>query len=140
MNIVEISYKARKRRGYGFHNSHDVYQVLKKHFNPLQEEFYLLPSIGQQFVMEKMFVGTLDTSTPDPKLIFHKLLIKYPNCRCFMVAHNHPSGNNEPSGPDIDITERIRKASELLGYQLLDHIIFSNQGYYSFNDEGKMQG
>ena len=140
MNVVKISYKVAEKKGYAFHNCYDVYQVLKKRFNPLQEEFYLLPTIGQQFAVEKMFVGALDASNCDPKLLFHKLLTKYPNCGCFLIAHNHPSGNTEPSGPDIDITERLRKASDLLGYQLLDHIIFSNQGYYSFKDKGRLQG
>jgi len=140
MNVVKISYKVAEKKGHTFHKPHDVYQILKKRFNPLQEEFYLLPTVGQQFAIEKLFVGALDDATPDLILIFHKLLIKYPNCRCFFIAHNHPSGNTDPSEADAAITKRIKDASDLLGYQLFDHIIFSNRGYYSFADKGKLQG
>ena len=138
MNIIDIKYEVNEREGYPFRNAGDVYQVLKEQFNPIQEEFYLLPTVGQQFTIERLFVGALDASTIDPKTIFHKLLVKYPNCGSFLIAHNHPSGLTDPSGNDEDITGGIQKAAKVLGYHLLDHIIFSNQGYYSFADEGKL--
>lgn len=138
MNIVEIKYQVREAEGHTFHSSKDVYEGLKGCFNPIQEEFYLLPSVGQQFTIERLFVGALDASTVDPKTIFHKLLVKYPNCKHFLIAHNHPSGVTEPSGSDKVITEGINKAADLLGFHLYDHIIFSNQGYYSFADSGNL--
>ena len=53
-------------------------------------------------------------------------------CTAVIVAHNHPSGNLNPSREDRAITDRIREAGLILGLQLLDHIIFSRDGYYSF--------
>ena len=49
-----------------------------------------------------------------------------------IVAHYHPSGNVEPSAEDRDVTARLKAAGETLGVRLLDHIIFSARGYYSF--------
>jgi len=54
------------------------------------------------------------------------------------VLHNHPSGSLQPSQADIDLTRRIKKAGELLDLPLLDHLIVSERGYYSFADEGMM--
>ena len=53
-----------------------------------------------------------------------------------VVCHNHPSGNNNPSESDIQITQKIREAGTLLDVQLLDHIIIAGSAYYSFADNG----
>jgi len=55
-----------------------------------------------------------------------------------IVAHNHPSGNLEPSQEDRDITYRLQEAGMLLGIELLDHVVFSHKGYYSFLEEGEI--
>lgn len=53
-----------------------------------------------------------------------------------VVAHNHPSGSSEPSNEDVVMTERIKEASKLLGIQLLDHVVVSDEGWFSFLDAG----
>ena len=53
-----------------------------------------------------------------------------------ILAHNHPSGNLKPSEADKQITNKIRQAAKLLDIELIDHIIISSEGYYSFMDEG----
>jgi DNA repair protein RadC len=53
-----------------------------------------------------------------------------------IVSHNHPSGNLQPSQADIDLTRKIKEAGRFLEIQLLDHIILTTEGYYSFADEG----
>ena len=53
-----------------------------------------------------------------------------------MLLHNHPSGNLRPSQQDIDLTKKIREGGKLLEIQVSDHIIVTNEGYYSFADEG----
>ena len=52
------------------------------------------------------------------------------------MAHNHPSGNLTPSQSDIDLTKRMREAGKFLEIQVLDHLIVTTEGYYSFADEG----
>jgi DNA repair protein RadC len=55
-----------------------------------------------------------------------------------VAAHNHPSGNVEPSSEDREITDRLYRAGEVLGIPLLDHVIFGSRGYYSFLEEGEL--
>lgn len=55
-----------------------------------------------------------------------------------ILAHNHPSGNLTPSDADIKLTERIKAAGDIMEIKLIDHIILSPDGYYSFADEGKI--
>ena len=55
-----------------------------------------------------------------------------------IVCHNHPSGNTEPSPDDREVTAVLKKAGKILGIELLDHIIFSDSGFYSFLDKGEM--
>ena len=55
-----------------------------------------------------------------------------------ILSHNHPSGNLEPSEADITITNRIKEAGKLLDINLLDHLVITADGYYSFADEGKI--
>ena len=138
MNIVKVQYQVTEQQGHEFYKPQDVYDVLKEHFNPLQEEFYLLPVVGQEFCIERLFIGGLTSSLTDCKTIFHLLLTKYPNASAFIIAHNHPSGNCDPSGADKEITEQIKEASKLMGYSMMDHLIFSNKGFYSFNDKGEL--
>jgi DNA repair protein RadC len=55
-----------------------------------------------------------------------------------IVAHNHPSGGLEPSHCDIEITTQLKAAGEIIGIELLDHMIFNRTGYFSFLEEGKL--
>ena len=55
-----------------------------------------------------------------------------------IVAHNHPSGGLEPSSGDINVTAQLKAAGEIIGIELLDHIIFNRTGYLSFLDSGRV--
>jgi DNA repair protein RadC len=70
----------------------------------------------------------------DPRLIFKKALeleaVK------LILYHNHPSGSLHPSGQDIELTTKIREAARYLDIKLTDHIIVSEEGYFSFADKG----
>ena len=68
-----------------------------------------------------------------------KLVSKYAIeslCSGVIVAHNHPSGNTNPSNEDILITNKIKQALNIFDIQLMDHIILTEDSYYSFADEG----
>jgi DNA repair protein RadC len=82
------------------------------------------------------FISTGGTSATiaDPRRIFQFALLS--NASAIILAHNHPSGNLNPSTADRSLTEKIFKASKLLDINLLDHIIVTKQGYFSFADEG----
>lgn len=72
----------------------------------------------------------------DIKLILKQAL--YDEASAIIIAHNHPSGNLQPSNEDIIITRKLKQASSLLEISLLDHIIVTQSGYYSFADEGNL--
>lgn len=61
---------------------------------------------------------------------------KKANACGIILAHNHPSGNLQPSQADIDLTKKMREGGKLLEIQVLDHVIVTAEGYYSFADEG----
>lgn len=79
--------------------------------------------------------GTASTLV-DVKLVMKSALDKLSSALIFV--HNHPSGNLTPSVADDQLTQRLRKASELLDIRVLDHIIITSQGYYSYNDNGRL--
>ena len=54
------------------------------------------------------------------------------------IAHKHPSGNVEPSDDDKDVTSRLRKCGDILGIRLIDHLVFTDERYYSFLEHGLM--
>lgn len=80
-----------------------------------------------------MFIGTLNANLVHPREIFQEALKQ--NAASVILAHNHPSGDNEPSEDDILITKRISEAGKLMGVEVLDHVIISkNKSPYSFKE------
>lgn len=81
-------------------------------------------------------VGTVRSSMVSPREIFLDALQF--GAVYIIMLHNHPSGDPTPSGEDFSVTERIRKSGELLGIQLLDHIVLGMNCYYSFSEHGTL--
>ncbi len=79
-------------------------------------------------------IGLVNKSQVHPREVFADLIVE--RASAVIVAHNHPSGDLNPSPEDIAVTKRIKEASILLGITLLDHIIFNTKGYYSFVEKG----
>lgn len=77
--------------------------------------------------------GTLTSCTVDLKILFG--LACKSLSRAIIIAHNHPSGNLKPSQSDINLTKKIKNAAQLLDIKLLDHIILTNNGFFSFVEE-----
>lgn len=81
--------------------------------------------------------GTLNASIVHPRDVFKSLLLK--NAASFMCFHNHPSGDPQPSREDISVTERLVKSGQLIGIDLLDHIITGEDGQFvSLKEKGVM--
>ena len=103
-----------------------------------QERFIVLFLDGQNRVIsvEELFIGTLTTAAVYPREVVRFALKA--NAAALVLAHNHPSGNLNPSKDDIHITQRIKKAVELIDLVLHDHIIvgYGSTDYYSFADHG----
>jgi len=78
--------------------------------------------------------GGVSATVVDPKIIFIAALKA--NACSLIICHNHPSGNLKPSRQDEEITRKIKNAGDFMELHLLDHIILSCEGFYSFADEG----
>ena len=87
-------------------------------------------------LLELVSVGTLNASLVHPREVFTRAVSE--RSAMLIVVHNHPSGNVEPSDEDIKLTERLRDAGKLLGIELMDHVIISNDSYYSFKERGML--
>lgn len=81
-------------------------------------------------------VGGTSATPVDTKMIFSGALLA--NAQTIILCHNHPSGNLKPSVQDDNLTRRLVEAGKLLDLRITDHIILSNSGYYSYNDEGRI--
>ncbi len=80
--------------------------------------------------------GGISGTVVDPRIIFQSALLS--NASGIVIFHNHPSNNLTPSKADIEITTKIAKGGRILDITLLDHIIISENGYYSFADEERL--
>jgi DNA repair protein RadC len=120
-------------------SSHDAYDIMRSHLQDLpHEEFWviLLNRSNQVLKVERISQGGVAGTVADPKLIFKKALDLLASA--MILAHNHPSGNLKPSQADIQLTKKMKQGGEMLEISVLDHIIYTDEGYYSFNDEGMM--
>lgn len=117
--------------------SKDAYLIMKRHLVDLNhEEFWIILMGRSQKVLTKELVskGGLSETAVDPKIIFG-MALQHQSTGIILI-HNHPSGNLKPSQNDVILTKRLSDAGNMLGIKILDHIIISDQGYYSFGDEG----
>ena len=116
----------------------DVMPIVSHYADRNQEHFLCLALNGAHEVMNirVVSVGLLNRTIVHPREVFADPLKD--RAAAVVVAHNHPSGSVEPSKEDRQITARLKEAGEMLGIQLLDHIVFSIRGYYSFLEKGEM--
>ncbi len=116
-------------------------ETVYKLFHPLMgdlehEEFWLLMLNRANRVLgrHKVSQGGLSGTVIDTRIILKKALDNLASS--IIVCHNHPSGNKQPSDADVKITEKLKKAAEMLEIKLLDHVIIADKSYFSFADEG----
>ena len=116
----------------------DAYHALAEYSCKEQEHFMLITLDGASKIINKrvIFVGTLNQSLVHPREVFRPAILD--NSAGIIIAHNHPSGTLEASRADIQITQRLKEVAKLVGIELLDHVIISKNGYYSFSDEGML--
>ena len=118
-------------------SSLEIYKEAKYLFNnKKQEYFYCFYINGKGELIERklLFVGTINRSVVHPREVFkHAYLCSATGIICL---HNHPNGDPFPSKEDVIFTKRLVELGELNQIPIVDHLIFSDHDYYSFNDEG----
>lgn len=116
----------------------DVLPLVRHYADRKQEHFLSLSLNGAHEVSATrvVSVGLVNRALVHPREVFAEALVD--RAAAVVVAHNHPSGNVEPSPEDREVTGRLQKAGNTLGIAMLDHIIFSQNGYYSFLEQGEL--
>ncbi len=114
----------------------DVLPLLSDIVNKQQEYFICISLNGANEVIEKRIVtvGLLDKSQVHPREVFADVITD--RAASIVLAHNHPSGELKPSNSDLKIHEQLIESGKILGIKVLDHIIISKKGYYSFQEAG----
>jgi len=126
--------KAQERKQ--IRSSKDAFELLAPHLSDKKNEEFWIIYLKKNRVGGTVQIsqGGLDASLVDIRLLMKLLLEK--EATAFIMAHNHPSGNQQPSESDIQLTGRVKEAAKLMNLQLLDHLIVTGKDYYSFIDHG----
>jgi len=117
----------------------DVAAVLRAYFiDKDREEFLivLLDTANTMIGLSRISIGGLASSIVEPRAVFRTAILS--NAAAIILAHNHPSGNPEPSREDIRITRQLVEAGKLMGVPVHDHLIIADAGHTSFAERGLM--
>jgi DNA repair protein RadC len=120
-----------------FSSPESVANYLTPRLSHLQHEtFMVLYLNGRNKLVHEQTVsnGGVKSVVVDAKLVYRPALAHLASA--IIVAHNHPSGSTEPSRHDRDLTNRLAEAGRVIEVELLDHLIITARGHYSFRDEG----
>lgn len=118
-------------------NTKDAVNILMPQMRYEDKESFLLVMLnakGHILHTERLFQGSLTSSVVHPREVFHTAIIH--RAAAIIAAHNHPSGDPEPSNEDIEFTRTLVMAGNLMGIPVLDHIIIGDGNYFSFDEQG----
>jgi DNA repair protein RadC len=139
---VELVYKSKVKASERpkITSSKDIYEVLKQIWDEnkmeMQEQFKVifLNRANRVTGVYETSTGGLTGTIADPRLILAAALKSL--AVSIALSHNHPSGNLKPSRADEELTQKIKVAASYHDIKVIDHIIITSEGYYSFADEG----
>lgn len=118
----------------------DIYRLVQHYAfeSPNQECFIAVLLNGAHEVIKPVLVtkGLVNRTLCHPREVFAEAVTE--RATAVILCHNHPSGNLEPSADDLEVTLRMRKAGQLLGIEVLDHVIFSQTAYRSLAETGEL--
>lgn len=114
-----------------------AYEVLQPYFQDVMVElFYIILLNRKNLVLEVICIsqGGMASTVVDGKVVFKRAIES--NAQAIILAHNHPSGNTSPSEADKRLTKKLVEFGNMIDLPILDHIIYTENGYYSFADSG----
>ena len=112
---------------------------LVRHFADRKQEHFLCVSLNgahEVIATRVVTIGLVNVSQVHPREVFAEPIVD--RACAVIIAHNHPSGSLAPSAADMTVTKVLTAAGETLGISVLDHVIFSRSGYYSFKEQGEL--
>jgi DNA repair protein RadC len=136
LELAKRKMAANSKQSVAIRHSRDVYErLLEFMWNLPHEEFWMvsLSRSNRVISIDKVGEGGLSATVADPKKVFRIALVN--NAASIIVAHNHPSGNLEPSNEDNQLTKRLVQSGQMLECPVLDHVIVTDHGYFSYTDE-----
>ncbi len=139
---IKISYSTTSTSKIKITSVNKAFEVLLNSWDldtiELQEEFkiLLLNRANEVLGIYPLSKGGITGTVVDSRLIF-AVALKC-NATGILLCHNHPSGNLKPSDNDITLTRSIKKCADFLDITLIDHLIITKNGFYSFSNEGKL--
>jgi len=109
----------------------DIYPLISHYAGRMQEHFISVALNGAHEVLSVNVcsIGLVNRTLVHPREVFVEAVRQ--RATAILVAHNHPSGNLEPSVEDRDVTRRLKQAGDIIGVKVLDHLVFSEEGYFS---------
>jgi DNA repair protein RadC len=137
---IEFSKRFLIKDGITVKNVENVVKLTEELRNKKQEYFLTLTLDGASNLSQKrtVSIGTLNRSIVHPREIFADAISD--RAAGIIFVHNHPSGNVEPSKEDIELTRRLVEAGKIVGIEVIDHVIISKDGYFSFQAERMLRG
>jgi len=127
-----ILYKERRVK-----SPQDGYILIKGFLEDKDREHFIMVALNtknEPVSINVCHIGSLNSSIVHPREIMKVAILS--NAASILVAHNHPSGSVTPSIEDIQVTERLKQAGELMGIELLDHLIIGDNSYLSLKEKG----
>ncbi len=136
LSAIELSRRYLIKQNIKISSAEDVYHELKEYSTKKQEHFLVITLDGASHIIEKRIIsiGTLNQSLVHPREVFADAVSD--RAAGIIIAHNHPSGQLEPSIEDKRVTKRLKEVGTIMGIELLDHVILSREGYLSLREEG----
>jgi DNA repair protein RadC len=137
---ISYRYKVKPSQRPTITTAQQAYEALLSSWNQdiidLQEQFkiLLLNRASKLLGIFEVSTGSSSGTIADPKRIFAAALKT--NAVSIILCHNHPSGNLQPSKADEDMTNKLKMAGKFLDIQVIDHLIITSEGFYSFAENG----
>ncbi len=120
-------------------SSHEIAEYLKINLKDYNYEVFAVVYLNRANKIKYFEIisrGGITGTVADPRIILKKAVEK--EATSIILSHNHPSGNLRPSRADEELTQKIKTAAAYFDIKVLDHIIVSDEGFFSFADEGMM--
>lgn len=141
-HLKVVSIEMVKEKTYPFRTNtlrspSDVEDLVREFIGNCDRENFIVISLSTKNQVCNINVchrGSINASIVHPRETFKTAILS--NAASIIIAHNHPSGNCQPSREDIDVTNRIKEAGNILGIELLDHCIVSDSEFYSMKEHG----
>lgn len=138
--VMDVS-RAQAQSGPVATGAGDVYRLLADDMRGAQQEAFVALLLDTKLRVTGtvlVSLGTLDASIVHPRDVFREAVKR--SAGAIILAHNHPSGDPEPSTEDLAVTRRLADAGRILGIAILDHVIIGASGYVSLAQRGLMGG